>query len=73
MTEKEIRFAEIYDQYAKVLRNFMYYKTGDIDMANDYAQESFTRYWQNFEKVQHSKAKSYPFTVANNRHLGQVG
>lgn len=73
MTEKEIKFTEIYDQHSRALRNFMYYKTGDMDIANDYAQESFTRYWQNFEKVESSKAKSYLFTVATNLHLDYVG
>ena len=72
MTEKEIRFNEIYDQHGRALRNFMYYKTGDLELANDYAQESFTRYWQNYEKVQPAKAKSYIFTVANNLYLDQV-
>ncbi|MEL7146605.1 MAG: sigma-70 family RNA polymerase sigma factor [Bacteroidota bacterium] len=73
MTEKEIKFTETYNEHAMALRNFMYYKTGDLEAANDYAQESFTRYWQNYQKVQPTKVKSYLFKVASNLHLDQVG
>ena len=65
-------FRKLYDQYAEMLRNFVYYKSGDTGFAEDATQESFLRLWKNCASVPIEKAKNYLFTVANNLFLDKV-
>ena len=57
---------------AEGLRNFMYYKTGSYQQAEDIAQDAFGKLWENCAKVTVDKAKAFLFTVANNLFLNQV-
>jgi len=59
-------FDNIYKTNANNLRNFLYYKYGDLKAAEDIVQESFIKLWVNCTKVAIEKAKSFLFTVANN-------
>ena len=65
-------FEKAYNTHAKDLRNFMYYKCGDIDMAEDFVQDAFVKLWQNCAKVLWEKSKSFLFTVANNLFLNTI-
>lgn len=65
-------FTNFFNQNIQSLRNFLYYKYGDLEQANDIAQESFTKLWENCSKVVLEKAKSYVFTVANNASLNEI-
>ncbi|WP_416135548.1 RNA polymerase sigma factor [Aquimarina sp. 2201CG5-10] len=48
------------------MRNFIYYKFGDLEQAEDIVQDTFIKLWNNCSKVSLDKAKSYIYTVANN-------
>jgi len=52
------------------LRNYLFFKFGDEDLADDMAQEAFVKLWQNCSEVRHPK--SFLYTVANNASLNQV-
>ncbi len=65
-------FRALFQQYLGAIRNFIYYKCGDLQQAEDIAQEAFIRLWQNAEKVPAEKAKSFLYRVANNLFLDQV-
>ena len=65
-------FEKAYNTHAKDLRNFMYYKCGDMDMAEDFVQDAFVKLWQNCAKVLWKKTKSFLFTVANNLFLNTI-
>ncbi len=54
------------------VRNFVYYKCGDLDKAEDIAQDSFIKMWENCAKVVLGKARSYVFTIANRLFLNDV-
>ncbi len=69
---EENNFRTIFMQHAEGLRNFIYYKCGDLKQAEDISQDAFTKLWENCEKVVYEKAKSYLFTIANNTFLNQV-
>ncbi len=58
--------------HSKVFRNYIYYKCGDIQQAEDIVQDTFIKLWKNCAKVALKKAKSYMFTLANNAFLNQV-
>jgi len=70
MTSDEVCEPEVFDNIyitnANNLRNFLYYKYGDLKAAEDVVQESFIKLWVNCTKVAIEKAKSFLFTVANN-------
>jgi len=65
-------FENVFHTQSETLRNFMYYKCGDMEKAEDFVQESFIKLWDNCAKVAFEKAKSFLFTVANNLFLNYV-
>lgn len=65
-------FQSIFVEQAERLRNFMYYKTGNLQQAEDLMQDAFGKLWENCAKIIADKAKSFLFTVANNLFLNQV-
>ena len=54
----EIIFSSFFKSHIKGLRNFLYYKFGNKDQADDLAQEAFVKLWQNCASVPLEKAKS---------------
>ena len=69
---EEASFKAIFLAQSEGLRNFLYYKTGNLAQAEDLVQEAFGKLWENCTKVVFEKAKSYLFTIANNLFLNQV-
>lgn len=59
-------FESIYTAYAKDLRRFIFFKTQDLDVAEDIVQETFIKLWDNCENVDYDKVKSYIYAVATN-------
>jgi len=37
------QFKALYDQYYTSIKNFVYYKCGDVDLAEDVTQDSFMK------------------------------
>lgn len=65
-------YESLYRQFSKPLYNFMYYKCGNQDRAEDLVQEAFIKLWNNCAKVIYEKTKSYLYTIANNQFLNEV-
>lgn len=65
-------FERVYNTYADDIHNFLYYKYGAQFNPRDIAQEAFIKLWDNCKKVTFAKAKSFLFTVANNRMLNDI-
>ena len=65
-------FEQVFNTYSKTIRNFIYYKCGNLDQADDLVQDAFVKLWNNCAKVPFSKAKSFLYTVANNAFLNEV-
>ncbi len=68
----EIYFNEFYTTHIQSASNFAYYKSGNKNTALDLAQEAFIKIWENCNKIDFTKAKSYLFTVINNLFLNKV-
>jgi RNA polymerase sigma-70 factor (ECF subfamily) len=62
-------FSSIFKDNSKTVFNYIYYKYGNEEKANDAVQEAFVKLWENCAKVAPEKAKSYLYTVANNLYL----
>ncbi len=71
-TCKENIFSEFFNSHAKNLRNFLLFKFGNQDHAEDITQEAFIKLWQNCKDVPLEKAKSYIYTIANNSSLNII-
>jgi RNA polymerase sigma-70 factor (family 1) len=69
---EEIIFANFFRSQAKTLRNYLLYKFGNEEQAEDVTQEAFIKLWENCSKVPLDKAKSFLYTVANNTTLNQI-
>ena len=65
-------FENIFNTHSETLRNFVYYKCGSQQQAEDIVQETFIKLWKNCAKVVFTKAKSYLYTIANNMFLNEV-
>ena len=62
-------FSSIFKAHSKTVFNYIYYKFGNEEKANDAVQEAFVKLWENCAKVSPEKAKSFVYTVANNLYL----
>lgn len=59
-------FREIYDLYYEGIRSFAYFKTGDVDYADDVVQETFLKLWSFRDKVRNESVKSLLYSIAGN-------
>ncbi len=69
---KEAVYRDLFYQHANHLRNFAYYKCGNLEEAEDLMQDAFSKLWENCSAVQFSKVKSWLFTIVNNTFLNTV-
>ncbi len=69
---KENIFSDFFKNHVKALRNYLIYKFGNLDQAEDATQEAFIKLWQNCANVTPEKAKSYLYTIANNTSLNVI-
>ena len=65
-------YSTIFQEYSKTIFNYIFYKFGNQEKANDAVQEAFVKLWENCAKVTPEKAKSYLYTVANNLYLNVI-
>ncbi len=66
---EEKTFEHLFRLHGQVMRNFLYYKCGSLQHAEDWLQEAFLKLWQECEKVTVDKARSFLFKVSNNIFL----
>lgn len=62
----------MYAQHATEVRNYMYYKCGDLDQAEDYMHEAFTRLWEKCATVAVDMVKGFLFTVSKRLFIDKV-
>ncbi|MEQ9298011.1 MAG: RNA polymerase sigma-70 factor [Cyclobacteriaceae bacterium] len=55
-----------YDLYFEGLRNFLYYKSGDMALAEDLVQEVFIKVWEKRNTIAKDTLKSLLYTMARN-------
>lgn len=68
----EQHYKTIFDANVEVIRNFIYYKCGDMQQAEDITQDAFIKLWHNCKKVVFEKAKSFVMKVAQNAFYNDV-
>ena len=63
-TKEDLR--NLYELYFVAIRNFLYYKTRDADLADDLVQEVFIKVWEKRDTIRKETVKSLMYTMANN-------
>lgn len=69
---QEENYQELFSEHIDSLRNFLYYKCGDLEQAEDLAQESFVKLWEKCAEVIWETARGFLFTVAKRLFLNKV-
>lgn len=70
LTQKE--YKQYFDEYYESIRSFLYFKTGNEGMAEDVAQDTFIKLWENKHKIERKTVKSYLYTIAGNLAINQL-
>jgi len=61
--EKE-DFKNLFDAYFESIKNYVFYRIGDVDVATDITQDVFTRVWEKQINVDLSQAKYLLYKIA---------
>jgi RNA polymerase sigma-70 factor (family 1) len=65
-------FKHIFDQWYQPIRNFIYYKSGDIGLSEDIAQDAFVKIWEKRDQIKQETVKQLLYTIANNLYLNRI-
>ena len=69
---EEETYQKLYYQHAEAIRNYLYYKYGNLKQAEDIVQDSFASLWVHCQEVVVEAAKSFLYKVANNSTLNAI-
>lgn len=58
------QFREIFEDNFDAVRNYIYYRSGDQELATDIAQETFMKVWEKQFKLKSDKIKPLLFKIA---------
>ena len=60
-------FAESFEAYSDAIFRFCMVKVSNVELAEDFTQEVFTRYWQTLRKgTEMTNTRAYLYTIAHN-------
>lgn len=68
----ETEFQELFAQWYKPIRNFIYYRCGDADLAEDIAQDAFMKLWEVRSKIDKSTVKALLYRIAQNTTINHL-
>jgi RNA polymerase sigma-70 factor (family 1) len=68
----QIEFDQIYMDWYYPVRNFIYYKTGDMQVAEDIVQDTFLKVWVKREDIKIETVKSLLYKIAGNLFLNMI-
>ena len=58
------QFKYIFDNYFDAVRNYIYYRSGDNELATDIAQETFMKIWEKQLEAEPNKIKGLLFKIS---------
>ncbi len=65
-------FDQIFLEFFNPLRNFIYYKTGDMEEAEDIVQDVFMKLWEKRCEIKKDTVKALLYKIANNLFLNRI-
>jgi RNA polymerase sigma-70 factor (ECF subfamily) len=63
------QFKELFDQHFDAVRNYIYYRSGDGELATDLAQETFLKIWEKQLDPAHRNFKGLLFKIAGDEFV----
>lgn len=69
MTRDEFKY--LFDTYFDNVRNYVYFRSGDIDLSTDIAQEVFMRLWEKQIKLDPKKAKGLLYKMSSDMFISK--
>jgi len=70
MTLQEYR--QVFRELYKPVRNFIYFRCSDSDMAEDIAQDVFLKLWETRSRIDKRTVKAFVYTIAHNLTINNV-
>ncbi len=58
-------FKKLFDEYFDPIRNYLFYRCGNKELASDIAQDAFMRVWEKQFDVSSNKIKSLLYKIAS--------
>jgi RNA polymerase sigma-70 factor (family 1) len=68
----EAEFIGLFKEYNQQVKNYIYYKTGDMGLADDVVQDTFLKFWEKKNEVRINTAKTLLFTIAGNLSINKL-
>lgn len=66
-----VAFSALYREHAESVRRFLHLLSGDRELADDLASETFVRLWNARARLEIATVRGYLFTIARNLYLQQ--
>jgi RNA polymerase sigma-70 factor (family 1) len=70
LTKQEFKYC--FDAYFDAIRNYVYYRSGDVDLATDIAQDVLMKLWEKQVDFEESRTKSLLYKMASDAFVSQV-
>lgn len=64
----KVEFKHIYDQYFDSIRNYIFYRSGDSELATDIAQDAFLTFWRKQFEFDQKKNKNLLYKIASDSY-----
>ncbi|CAL2106314.1 RNA polymerase sigma-70 factor, ECF subfamily [Tenacibaculum sp. 190524A02b] len=63
---EEKNFDALFQSYYKTATNYIYYKCGNLQQAEDIVQDAFVKIWKRCAEVIYDTARAFLYTICNN-------
>lgn len=70
MTREEFKY--IYDQYFDAIRSYLYYRSGDTELATDIAQEAFIKVWEKQFDYELKRIKALLYKISGDMFISHI-
>ena len=61
-----------FHKHAEEIRNYLYYKSGNLVQSEDLTQDAFAKLWENCVKVSFDRARAFLYKVARNTFFNEI-
>lgn len=68
----QAEFDKIFNNWYEPIRNYIYYKSGNIEFAEDITQDVFLKIWEKRDEIRLETVKNLLYTAANNLFLNKL-
>lgn len=62
-------YQQIFKELYRPVRNFIYFRCGDAELAEDITQDTFLKLWETRGKIDRSTVKAYLYKIAQNNTI----